>query len=76
MDMVRVNGEISFYSNRAHWKIPYFLDIPQEKYMDICSPRFQFGGKDWRMRIDPFGINDNYPESTGWFGMTVHNCDS
>lgn len=63
-------GEISFYSNRAHWKIPFFLDIPHRIDSFICSPRFQFEGRNWIITICLNGTTE-FANCEGWFGMEV-----
>lgn len=67
-------GEISFYSDRAHWKIPYFLDIPHKFGTVIHSPYFHFKDRKWIMRIYPNGSKVEDPGSEGWFGMKVSDC--
>lgn len=69
--MAEYIGDISFYSNRAHWKIPYFLDIPQEINMQIQSPKFEFMDRDWRITIYPNGNIYEDSDSAGWFGMRI-----
>lgn len=84
-------GEISIDSNRAHWKIPYFFDIPHEIGTDFFSPAFQFKGRRWVMSIYPNGSKrrDPWPngifpsgsmsldpETEGWFGMKVSDRTS
>lgn len=69
-------GEISFYSSRAHWKIPYFFDIPQEMNTEIQSPRFEFEDRHWRITIYPNGSEYEDPDSAGWFGMNVRKTNT